>query len=72
MFVTMFPPGVGGVDFKTPATWPFGSTSSCCWPGVPCSWVSYWYSSPACPNASPARYPWDARDLSSAVLIVPT
>ncbi len=54
MLVTMSSPGSDGVDFSTPATWPWGSTSSSWRPGVPRSSVSYWYSSPDWPKSSPA------------------
>ena len=54
MLVTTLSPGVAGVVFRVPTTWPWGLTSSCCWPGVPRSSDSYWYSRPDWPKASPA------------------
>src|ERR1035437_2036140 len=44
MLVTRLSPGTAGTDFRVPTTLPVESTSSCCWPGIPCRSDSYWYS----------------------------
>ena len=63
MLVTTSSPATAGVVFSVPTTWPLGvDLELLVGRGCPRSSDSYWYSRPDWPKASPAWYPWEARD----------